>query len=76
MELERLASLLSVAKLQEEIFGAITDRYQAFLGGVVFKRLSIKLNFLKFSKVDLRTGELLIDEPKGKKNEKSKIKKA
>lgn len=71
-ELDRLNSLLSVASLQEELFGAITDRYKTYLVGVVFKRLSIEPKLLALSKVDIRSGELIIEQPdkKVKKNEK------
>ena len=71
-ELERLGSLLSIAKFQEEIFGAITDRYKAFLMGSVFKRLKLDAKLIRHSSVDLRAGELIIDN----KDEKPKTKKA
>jgi hypothetical protein len=69
-ESDRLSSLLSVAQLQEEIFGAITDRYKSYLVGVVFKRLSIESKLLEFSKVDIGKGELIIEEPKTENKKK------
>lgn len=70
-ESDRLSRLLNVAVFQEEIFQAVQERYRLYLVGQVFKRLSIKPEMLRNSKVDLGSGQLIIgfpDKPKKEKN--------
>ena len=68
-ESDRLGSILQVAQIQEEMFNAITDRYRSYLL-VVFKRCGIEPEMLQFASINLAGGELTIDKPEPKKEEK------
>jgi hypothetical protein len=68
-ESDRLGAILQVAQIQEEMFNAITDRYRSYLL-VVFKRCGIEPEMLQFANINLATGELTIDKPEPKKEEK------
>lgn len=63
-ETDELNRTLSVVAAQERIMRALQESYRLFIIGTIFKRLSIKLELFRFSKVDLGSGELIIDEPK------------
>ena len=69
-ESDRLSSILSVAQIQEEIFNAITERYRNFLLSNVFKRCGIDPELLEFTSVNLANGEVVVDKPEPKKEEK------
>ena len=61
-ESDRLNSLLSVAQIQQELLNAVTAQYRGFIL-TIFKRLNLKVELFRFSKVDLGKGELIIAEP-------------
>jgi len=65
-ESDRLNSLLSVARIQQEVLNSVTQSYRLYILDV-FKRLSLKPALFKNSKIDLGRGELIITEPEKKK---------
>ena len=60
-----MSRILSLAQIQQDILDAVTSQYRVVLMAV-FKRLSIKPEMMKFSKVDIAKGELIIEQPKKK----------
>jgi len=71
-ELDRLRYLVSLTRDKEEMINALTDRYKTYLVVEVFKRLSIEPKLFPFAKVNLNTGELVIDQPQKEKNAQDK----
>ena len=63
-ETDELNTTLSVVVKQDVIMKALQQSYRIFIVNVIFKRLSIKPELFRFSKVDIGRGELIIDEPK------------
>lgn len=72
-ELDRLRYLVSLTRDKEEMINALTDRYKTYLVVEVFKRLSIEPKLFPFAKVNLNTGELVIDQPQKEKNVEEQV---
>ena len=69
-EVERLNNLLSVAKIQEELFNSVTLAYKAFVIGEIFKRLGLEPELFAKCEVNLMSGDLILKEEVKKIEEK------
>ena len=71
METDILSNLLNIARIQEELLNAITDRYKGYIVNDIFKRLDIDSKLFVNTSINLGTGQLILKIPDEKKDGKS-----